>query len=393
MLPDDARAAPGSFSAAITEALPSIRSLFGAALDDRASLSDAQELAFRLHRYYAATSVSEGRFWLARLLDSQEQTEWTGLATFALGYLSYWAGDGEAAFTALRKCVDLLRNVEDSYAGRALIFLGGIADDLDRGAEAVEFVREAVRIAEKIDEHNLRVGAIIGLGSLLAERVDPSAVDFATEAIELCRAQGTAEQLLITLPTAAMIAWQVGNHEAALSFAREAHPLLQDDPRIARVVLLIAMAGLARADGDAVDAERLATAADAVGTELGVERELPLARCVLARARLDLDDTAGASAAVESAFVAAESMSLDAPFALCLETAALVGSAIGANGSEIATVLASANALRARGSRPAPADLQPAIDELRAGVSTAEPLPARQAADVAREMLSGRVRA
>jgi hypothetical protein len=246
MLPEDARAAPGPFTAAITEALPSIRSLFGAALDGRASLADAQEIAFRLHRCYAATSVSEGRFWLSRLLASGEPTEWTGLATFALGYLSYWAGDGEDTFNALRTCVDLLRGVEDSYAGRALIFLGGIADDLDRGEEAIAFVREAIRIGEQLDEHNLRVGATIGVGSLLAERVDPTAVDFAREAIELCREHGTEEQLLITLPTAAMIAWQVGDFEAARDFGREARPLLQEDPRIARVVLLTAMAGIAQ---------------------------------------------------------------------------------------------------------------------------------------------------
>ena len=113
MLPDDARMPPAPFTAAITEVLPSIRSLFGAALDGRASMADAQEIAFRLHRYYAATSVSEGRFWLGRLLASDETTEWTGLATFALGYLSYWAADGEAALSALSGAVELLRGVED----------------------------------------------------------------------------------------------------------------------------------------------------------------------------------------------------------------------------------------------------------------------------------------
>jgi DNA-binding SARP family transcriptional activator/predicted ATPase len=393
MLPEDARAAPAPFSAAITDALPSIRSLFGAALDDRASLSDAQELAFRLHRYYAASSVSEGRFWLARLLASPEQTPWTGLATFALGYLSYWAGDGEAAFESLRTSAELLRGVEDSYAGRALIFLGGIADDLDRGDEGVEFVREAIRVGEELDEHNLRVGAVIGVGSLLAERGNPTAVDFATEAIALCREHGTPEQLLITLPTAAMISWQVGNLPAARDFARDAQALLQQDPRIARVVLVTAMAGLALADGDAADAVRLATSADSLGTDLGVERELPLARCILARALLETGDSGGASVAVESAFTAAASMSLDAPFAICLETAALVGRAVGADEAAIAVVLASADAVRVHGSRPAPADLEPAVSALRLGTASAEPLPAREAAALAHDMLRGRVRA
>jgi tetratricopeptide (TPR) repeat protein len=393
MLPEDARSAPAPFSAVITEALPSIRSLFGAALDGRASLGDAQEIAFRLHRYYAASSVSEGRFWLSRLLAGGQETPWTGLATFALGYLSYWAGDVEGAFPALKASVELLRGVEDSYAGRALIFLGGIADDLDRGDEAVEFVREAIRVGEELEEHNLQVGAVIGVGSLLAERVDPTAVDFARQAIDLCREHGSSEQLLITLPTAAMIAWQVGDLEAARDFAREAHPLLREDPRIARVVLLIAMAGVALADGDTEDAIRLATAADTVGTDLGVERELPLARCVLARSRLAAGDAEGASVAVGSAFAAAESMSTVSAFALCLETAALIGRALGTDGAELATALASAAVIRDRGSRPAPLTLQASVTELRAKLPAAEPLPAREAAARAVDMLSRRVRA
>jgi DNA-binding SARP family transcriptional activator/predicted ATPase len=395
MLPDDARMPPAPFTGAVNEVLPSIRSLFGAALDGRASMSDAQEIAFRLHRYYAATSVSEGRFWLSRLLATSETTEWTGLATFALGYLSYWAADGQAALTALQTSVDLLRGEQDSYVARALIFLGGIADDLDRGEEAVGFVKEAIAISERIGENNVRVGAVVGVGSLLGERGDPAAVDFATDAIALCREVGTPEQLLITLPTAAMISWQVGNYSAARAFAEEARPLLEDEPRIARVVLLISMAGLALAGGDSADAVRLAESADAVGTELGVERELPLARCLLARARLASGDTEGAIEAAASALVAASTISLDYPLALCMETAALVGREIGVADGELATALSAAAVIREAGSRPAPAGLAAAVAELRAsiGADTAEALPARTAAARAAEMLTRRVRA
>ncbi|MEO6886106.1 MAG: BTAD domain-containing putative transcriptional regulator, partial [Jatrophihabitantaceae bacterium] len=56
-LPDDARAAPAPFRAEITELLGSIRSLFGAALGARAEVDRCQELAFRLHRYFATTNV------------------------------------------------------------------------------------------------------------------------------------------------------------------------------------------------------------------------------------------------------------------------------------------------------------------------------------------------
>ena len=50
------------------------------------------EIAFRLHRYWAATNVGEGRFWLSRLLAGPD-TPWSPYARYALGYLSYWAGD------------------------------------------------------------------------------------------------------------------------------------------------------------------------------------------------------------------------------------------------------------------------------------------------------------
>ena len=169
--------------------------------------------------------------------------------------------------------------------------------------------------------------------------------------------------------------------------------MLEDDPRISRVVLLTSMAGIALAEGDAEDAVRLAKSADAVGTELGVERELPLARCVLARAQLAKGDVEGAVAAAASALAAAATVSLEYPLGLCLETAALVGHAIGASDAEISVALESAVVVRAAGSRPAPAGLRDAVSELRARVGPAEPLPARVAAAHAAEMLTRKVRA
>ncbi len=399
LLPEDARLPPGPFTAAVGDVLPSIRSLFGAALDGRASMSDAQEIAFRLHRYYAATSVSEGRFWLSRLLadadtpsePGTETTEWTGLATFALGYLSYWAGDAEEAVVSLESAVALLRGTWDSYAARALLYLGGLADDLDRGEEAVEFEREAIDIATRIEENNVLVGATTGLGSLLAERGDPSAVTYATDAIELCREIGSPEQLLITLPTAAMIAWQVGDYATARAFADEARPVLDEDPRISRVILLVTMAGLALAQGDPQDAVRLAQSANRDGTELGVERELPLVRCVLARALLETGDVEAAAQATASALSAAGTIGVTYPLGICLETAALVGRVLGVPDAELGVALESAALIRAAGSRPAPAGLSGAVAELRSAVGVAEALPPRKAAAFAVEMLSRRV--
>ena len=109
VLPADARAAPGGYADQVTDMLGSVRSFLGAAVDGRADVATGLELAFRLHRYWAATSVGEGRFWLGRLLEAAGGEErWTPYATYALGYLEYWAGDSDQAIPRLQRAADLL---------------------------------------------------------------------------------------------------------------------------------------------------------------------------------------------------------------------------------------------------------------------------------------------
>ena len=62
------------------------------ALEGSADRGRCLELAFRLHRYWAATNVAEGRFWLSRLLADAPPGRGPRYATYALGYLGYWAG-------------------------------------------------------------------------------------------------------------------------------------------------------------------------------------------------------------------------------------------------------------------------------------------------------------
>ncbi len=125
----------------------------------------------------------------------------------------------------LSQAADLLAGQPDQYAARALIFLGGLADDLDRGAEALDSCAAAIAAAAPFGV-DLQVGAAIGMGCVLAERADPAGGAYAAEAIERCRAAGSAEQLAATLPTAAMVCFQVGELAAASSYIAEAMPLL-----------------------------------------------------------------------------------------------------------------------------------------------------------------------
>ena len=365
-LPDDARAVPAPFLTEIADMIGSVRSLFGAALDGRADLDRCQELAFRLHRYFAATSVDEGRFWLSRLLAERPPGQWTPYATYALGYLSYWSGDTADALRDLQRAVRMLDGARDSYRARALIFLAGLLDDTDRGAEAIEHVRLSIEAAAPFDV-DVQVSAAMGMGSVLAERVDPAAAGYACDAIELCRRGASAEQLAAALPTAAMVCWQVGALDEARSYIAEALPLHAGTQRIARVVLLSAAAGVALADGDIAAAVEFGRTADKEASELGVEREVPLIRAVLARSLLADDDLLGAAQSSAAALEATAAMSLAFPFAIGLETAALVVHAAGVSDeAALGEILATAAVIRRPGDRPAPATMAGAVSALRA---------------------------
>ena len=374
LLPEDPRAAPAAFEAQVTEVRGSVRSLLAAAAAGEVSRDAGLEIAFRLHRYWASTNVAEGHFWLDRLLQGAGDSTWTSYATYAAGYLSYWAGDADAAVVELGSAAEMMQGIDDSYRARALIFLGGLADDLDRGDEAIEYVRQAIEAAAPYGV-DLQVSAAMGMACVLAERTDPAASKFAADAIELCRSRGSAEQLAAAMPTAATCTWQVGDLDAARAYVEGARPMHTGGRRIARVVLLSTAAGLALADGDVKAAIDHGRDADAEATALGVEREVPLIRAVLARALLADGDLRGAADRTAAAIAAARSLSFDFPFAICFETTALVAIAAGIE-RDVGVLLGAAADLRERGNRPSPPTMQDPVRDavLAFGTSGRGPL-------------------
>lgn len=391
VLPEDAREPPAPYQATLTDMLPSVRSLFRAGIAGRADGGRCLELAFRLHRYWAATNVAEGRFWLTRLLAACPRSDWSMYANYALGYLDYWCGETADAIRELESVVAVLDGVDDPYKARALIYLAGLLDDVDRGPEAVDCVRRAIDAAEPFGT-DLQVAAAMGLGSVLSERGEPEAARYAVAAIELCRSAGSAEQLVVALPTAAMVCWQVGAADQARAYLEEARPLHDGGRRIARVVMLSVAAGLALESGDLPAAVDFGLTADREGTDLGVEREMPLIRAVLARALLDTGDLAAAAVRAGSGIEAALGMSFDCTLAVGLETACLVLRAAGAgSAADLAALLAAADAIRRRGDRPQPAALAGRVDALRATLGAALPaaLPAVAAGRLALDLLAG----
>lgn len=389
VLPEDARAAPSGFAADVTAMLGSVRSLFAAAVAGRTDRGRCLELAFRLHRYFAATNVAEGRFWLTRLLDALPDGEWAPYALFALGYLGYWAGEIDDAVERLSASVELFGHNPTPYTARALIYLAGMLDDADRGAQAVEYIARSIGAAAHFDV-DLQVSAAMATACVLGERGDPAAAGHAGDAIELCRHGGTPDQLAITLPTAAMVCWQVGAYDQCRGYLAEAQPATVGVHRISRAVLLSTAAGLAFAEADFDAAVEFAEQADAEASALGVDREIPLIRAVLARALLDRGNQPAARAAALAALDAAGALAYDFPYAVCLETAALVAAASDAQpAGSLATVLATAAALRERGARPAAPALASAVADLRARLGPGTAVPVAAAASLCRPLLTG----
>ena len=214
----------------------------------------------------------------------------------------------------------------------------------------------------------------MGVGSVLAERGDPEAAVHAEAALELCEEGGSTEQLTASLPTAAMVAWQVGDLDRVRRWVERAMPLHTDQRRIARVVLLSAACGLHLADGDLDAAVDIGRSADVEGTELGVERELPLARSLLALALLARGELDEAADRARFAVEAASELGFRFPLATALETTALVAAARGGPTPPVSQWLATAAAIRRTGDRPVPAPLAAQVAALAAVVPPAEPL-------------------
>ena len=219
------------------------------------------------------------------------------------------------------------------------------------------------------------------MGAVLAERGDPAAVDYAIRALDSCRRNASDAQLAAAQPTAVMICWQVGAMPQARELLAEGLLLLPDGRRIARVVLLSAGAGIALADGQIEQAIDYGRTADADATELGIERELPLIRCLLARSLLAAGQVPEAANRAGAALSAALALTYSHPLALCLETAVLV--AQDADPVDRGALIATARVLRIRGDRPIPPSLRGGV----AAVAAGPPMTPTDAAALASRLL------
>ncbi|OFE18669.1 hypothetical protein BA895_00160 [Humibacillus sp. DSM 29435] len=376
-LPDDPGAAPDTYQQQVSEVMPTLRKVLAVGVAGETDVEVCLELAFRLHRFWAVAGVTEGRYWLARLVDTLQPgqaSRWGPYARWALGYLCYWLGETELAIAQFEMSVKQLQGNADPFRSRGLMYLGGLLDDVDRGAEGVLHVREAIDAAKHLDPA-LQTAVAMGLGAILSERSDPEAAVHARAAIDLAADPSShvaPDRLAAALATAGMICWQVGALTDAQEFLDRAGDLLDGQQRIATVVCLAAGAGVALSRGDLERALDSATRGDTLGTRLGVERELPLVRILLARTLLLRGDLPAAGTASMSALAAAAQLPHLHPLAGALETAALVLEAAGgASDVELSSLLAASRSIRRGGDRPIPPTLRPPIERLARNVAPA----------------------
>lgn len=383
--PADATAPPAAFRDSIDDAGDGFRTLFRAAAEGDADLARALDLAYRLHRYWTVSRMAEGRFWLRRLLAAAPEGTATARARFAAGYLGYWNSD-PAALPLLRAAASELADESPAIAARALIYAAGLADDLDFADDAAADVLRAVELARIAGGGGLIAAATTGVGAILAERGDPAAVDYCTEAIAAMGPETPEEQRRSVIANCARLAWQVGDLDTARRWALEAAPLMEGPARIATSQLASTLAALDLAEGSLDSAHEYAERALAVAKELELGRELPLVLAIASRVRLArgklTDATTAALACLDSAAAA------DTPWtsAIAFETCAAV--LMDSHPDDAATLIRSAELLRSAGSRPAPVTLRLSVPPPGSALPPDAALPRAAAIALALRLLS-----
>jgi hypothetical protein len=209
------------------------------------------------------------------------------------------------------------------------------------------------------------VGITINLAAILAQRGDEGVVQIVDRAISLCEAEGPPDQLAVCMPEAARHCWDVGALPEARGYLDRSWALLGEGRRIAHADLLTAATAVALGDGDLDAAIEHGTAAEAEAAGLGIDRNLPFVRALLALALLARGDVDRAARVAADAVRSGRELSVQYPVADALEAAAAVAERVGAPGEDVAALLSAAGLVRARGERPAPVPLRAGIEALR----------------------------
>ncbi|GAA1880815.1 AfsR/SARP family transcriptional regulator [Lapillicoccus jejuensis] len=270
--------------AELTEELPDIRGVL-----DRASEHDprrAARVAAALRFYWLVSGrLTEAREWLDRVVPRLRPGDPEQASTaLARGALAYFQDDRDTAERELVRAVEAARAASDpGVEGAATAYRGALLVGQERLDEADALAAEALAIGDRHGLYEPRVLALSLAAVVAASRGDLDAERSLYERrLELVRARGDARRIAETLGNLAEVALADGDVERAGLLAREALDIARQVARLVTRDVLLTLGRVALLTGDPTTArERLREALD-LSVDLGQGFET--AQCVVALA-------------------------------------------------------------------------------------------------------------
>ena len=327
-LPSAATAPPSV--AATRDLLPTIRGFFVAALGGEADIDEALRLAFWLHRYWAADGVDEGTRWLQRLLHAAGlQATHRGSASFALGYLLWWAGRLDEAAEHLGTAAVLLVGSGEPIHPMAHYYLASTYENRRPELARYHFT-QAIEAATAAGLVHQATACAEGLGFI---EFDSGEFDAGLARVETAlaarQAFGGDEAVKAALPQYVMMLIAADRFDEAERALRRAEQLLGDEVRIAAIVATTARARLERHRGRLAIARRHAQRALDMIEATGARRVEPLPRTTLALLDLAAGDAESAIDGLVAAAKTATETDQVSMLADVLDAATIVAMALG----------------------------------------------------------------
>jgi tetratricopeptide (TPR) repeat protein len=187
--------------------------------------NEALRLASSLVPFWMATKrLDEGSSWFDRVLELSDADEgYRGRALFDAGYLAFWKGDDDRAFSFHTRALELGRRSNNStVTALALVGLARIALRTDV-EEARRLCRQALAETEGSADRDGRSSAmhVLAVAAQMAGDLF-EARDVMRQRIELAREAGNLATVSIESNNLSMVERQLGNIDAAEALAREA---------------------------------------------------------------------------------------------------------------------------------------------------------------------------
>jgi len=222
----------------------------------------------------------EGRHWLERGLERGPGVSWSvrAPALVVAGVITHYHGDAEQGAALIEESLSLRRAGGDAWGtAHSLFFLGLLAVDRGDYNAAADHVEHAVAALTALDDRSLLAFSHNQLGAIAFARGDVTGAEaHLHEALARHREQENAYGMVLALDYLGLVATSHGDlataarcHQESLAILREVGPAERLAEWLARVATLAVTAG------QAMQATRLAAAAEAARLTVGSVWVLP----------------------------------------------------------------------------------------------------------------------